>query len=469
MKRVLDCIDIFMTAPCYLGYLCVADKFCKKYLGTSKKKELLFISLSFSGWLFLNVMNRRYSGPYLLFMMLEHFLFVGLVLLFFQGVWEKKLLAASVLMTVMRLVLNISEPVLICSVLFYRHTVKKIPEPFLNEWEAGVIASVCFCMAMLAVSRLSKYFASVFYGKPGKWYVMLAAPLLAVILLIDVASWGACYGIMIRSGGNMGLYYDQIFSHTEFCMLAVIFMSAAGFYLFAMDRIYLEQKKNCQYHAQAAAYKMLEEQYNRSERLRHDLKNHILALLGLWEEQEWEKLGSYLKKMENGAGIADCEEATGNRVVDVLLNQKRKLAQGQGIVWESDVQIPGQCGISEMDLCILFGNILDNAVEACERSGEREDGQEDRPFIRVRAGAVKKCFLLEAVNSVEAANHPGSGCAGKENPQEHGIGLLNVGDVVRRYNGVMDTEIQNSIFTISVLIPMETPYITSERLFETGS
>lgn len=463
MKQFLEYADIFIMAPCYLGYLWVADKFCKKYLETSKKKELLFIGLAFSGWLFLNVVNRWYSGPYILYGLLEHTLFVGLVLLLFQGAWEKKLLAASVLMTIMRLVLNISEPLLICAVLFYRHTVKKIPEPFLNEWEGGVISCVDFCLVILAVRLVSGRLSSVFRGKSGRWYVILAAPLLAVIAVLDVASWGACYGIMIRSGGNMGLYYDQIFSHTEFCVLAVIFMSAAGFYLFAMDRIYMEQKKNGQYHAQVAAYKMLEEQYNRSERLRHDLKNHVLALMGLWEDKEWDKLGSYLKKMENSAELGACEDATGNRVVDVLLHQKRQMAEEKKIVWECDVQIPKVCVVSEFDLCVLFGNILDNAVEGCNKSKRLEQESGSQPFIRVHAGTVKKCFLLEVTNSATGTDQPKRGHAETGMTHRQGIGLINVADVVNRYNGAMNVEMQNGIFVISVLIPLGDAVCDMER------
>lgn len=455
MKQFSDYADILIMAPCYLGYLWMADKFCKKYLETSKKKELLFICFSLIGWLFLDIMNRRYFTLHIFFLISEHILFVGLVLLLFRERWEKKLLAASVLMTVMRLVLNIAEPVLICAVLFYKHAVKKIPEPFLNEWEAGIICCADFCLVILAVHLLSGRLASVFHGKSGRWYVILAAPLFAVITVLDVANWGACYGIMIRSGGNMGLYYDQIFSHTEFCALAVIFMSAAGFYLFAMNRIYLEQRKNSQYRAQVAVYKMLEEQYSRSERLRHDLKNHVVALSGLWEDRDWEKLGAYLKKMENSAGLGQYEEATGNRVVDVLLYQKRKTAEAKKIVWECDVRIPKPCGINEFDLCVLFGNILDNAVEACEKSGEREAEQKERPYIHVRAGTVKKCFLLEVANSTDVTDRSKCGSAGTEHIQERGIGLLNVGDVVERYDGAMRTEIQDGVFVISVLIPLE--------------
>ena len=146
-----------------------------------------------------------------------------------------------------------------------------------------------------------EHLENVFCGKPRKWYVILTVPLLLVIAVYDVACLGASNGIMVRSGGNMGLYYDQIFSLAEFLVLDFLSMAAAGFYVFGMERIYLEQEKSGRYHSQISVYKMLAEQYRRSERLRHDMKNHIIALSALSRNKEWEKIDGYLKNME---GIA---------------------------------------------------------------------------------------------------------------------------------------------------------------------
>lgn len=255
----------------------------------------------------------------------------------------------------------------------------------------------------------------------------------------------------------MGLYYDQIFSYVGWSVLSALSLFAVGAYVFGMERVYVEQKKAGQYQAQAAVYQMMEEQYSQMERLRHDLKNHVLALSGLWEEQAWEKMGDYLKKMEDTAQIGANEEATGNRAVDALLSQKRKMAENRGIDWECDVRIPKKCGMNEFDLCVLFGNLLDNAVAACERLQRANAGQNAKPFIRVQAGMVKKCFLLEVKNSMNADEKSGGKIPEKDNRQ--GIGLLSVRDVVRGYDGVMHTEAQNGVFDISVLLPLgETAY-----------
>ncbi len=224
-------------------------------------------------------------------------------------------------------------------------------------------------------------------------------------------------------------------------------MAAAGFYVFGMNRIYLEQEKSGRYHAQIAVYKMMAEQYRQSERLRHDMKNHIIALSALSRHKKWEKIDDYLKKME-GIVLDTGGDLTGNKTVDALLYQKRKQAEEEKIKWECDVQMPKTCCINEFDLCVLLGNILDNALEACGRMQ-----QEECRFIKIQAKAVKKCFLIEVKNSMDRTEKFTEGYTHKGDLQEHGIGLLNVGDVVQGYHGVMNVEAKNGIFVISILVP----------------
>ena len=374
-----------------------------------------------------------------------------------NGRAEQAVRAASMLVTVITLASLadiFADSLFSCLLLVWKHTVGHIDVPFFTEEESVLSGQISFAIAIVSVYVMRKRIGTVFRGKPWRWYAVLTLPLLVVEAVIFMANWGASHGVLFRRGGNMGLYYDQIFSYVGWGILSALSMFGAGVYVFGMDRIYLEQKKAAQYQSQAAVYQMIEQQYSQAERLRHDLKNHVLALRGLWEERAWDKLGDYLKRMEDSAQFGANEEATGNRAVDALLFQKRKMAEDRQIVWECDVQIPKRCRISEFDLCVLFGNILDNAVEACMRlqQGEREAGR--RPFINVQARTVKKCFLLEVKNSMRDAEKQESRFAEKENPQRHGIGLLNVGDVVRGYDGVMNTEMQNGVFDISVLLPI---------------
>ncbi|MDE6405758.1 MAG: GHKL domain-containing protein [Lachnospiraceae bacterium] len=385
----------------------------------------------------------------------------------FKGQAEKTVRAASILITVITLTLLACiffDSLFSCLLLVWKHTAQRVDVPVMGDRVITLVSGISFGVAVMAVYGMRKRLRCVFWGKTGKWYAVLAIPQLVLAAVIYVADLGASHGVLFRSGGDMGAYYDHIFSLAGWGVLSALSLFAVGVYVFGMDRIHLEQKKAEQYQVQVAVYKMLEEQYSQAERLRHDLKNHVLALRGLWEEQMWEKLGDYLKRMEGSAQLGANEEATGNRAVDALLRQKRKMAEEKGIDWECDVQIPKQSHINEFDLCVLFGNILDNAVEACGRLQREAHGQEGRPFIRVQAGAVKKCFLLVVKNSMNAAEKPTGGISERKNPQGQGIGLLNVRDVVREYNGVMNTEMQNGIFDISVLLPLGKAAYDMERV-----
>ncbi len=447
MKQLSDYADILLAAPCYLGYLWAADKFCKKFLGASRKNEMLFIFFSFCGCLLMDVAGRQYAVLYIFSLALNPLFFLVLVQLLFRSDREKRFFAASILMMDIRLAGNFCVSFLSCLALFFRHTVKKIPDPLLDGWEYGAINCIGYCFVIFTVWRMTKTLEPVFYGRRGKWYTILAIPLLVITIVSDVAGWCASNGIMVRSGGDMGLYYDQIFSHAGFLVLSFLSMSAAGFYVFGMNRIYLEQEKTSRYHSQIAVYKMLTEQYKQSERLRHDMKNHIIALSALSRNKEWEKMDDYLKNM-GGIILEIGGDMTGNKAMDALLYQKRKQAEEENIKWECDVHIPEGCCINEFDLCVLFGNILDNALEACKRLQPDENS-----FIDIHAKTVKKCFLIEVKNSMDRTEKYTEGATNKENVHEHGIGLLNVGDVVNKYNGVVKTEAEKGIFGISILMP----------------
>lgn len=442
-------VQIMIMLPYSLGYAWAADKFYKQHLKISTYKEILFVGCIILTWLVGNLVCVSISIPYIVPAFLCHLFLMGAVVLMFQEEWEKKLLVAAVFVAAVTLTENFCASILSCLSLVFLHMVGNIPEPFLDGWMDSLLTCLCVLGVIVLISILSGHLTPVFRGKMRKWYVLMAVPLVAVIAVMDLVNWGATHGILVRSGGNMEVYYDQIFSHVGIGILSALFLLSAGFYLFGMDRIYLEQRKSSQYHSQVTAYKMLERQYRQSERLRHDMKNHVIALSGLLRNREWEKMKKYLEDMGESGSLGMEEDITGNMVVDAVLSQKRERAETDHIQWECDVQIPADSGIQEFDLCVLFGNLLDNAIEACERVRGKDDC-----FICIQGGKIKKCFLLVVKNS---AATEGSVLPVAEktynDPENHGIGLLNVRDIVYKYHGELEIETGEGIFTISILIP----------------
>ena len=146
MKQLVDYIDILIVAPFFLGYLWVADKFCKKFLGASKRRERLFLILSFCSWLFRNILGRLSSGLYTFSVLSEPILFMGLVVLLFRSDREKRILSAAMLMVPVRLVADFFASFLSCLELFFLHIVKKIPEPFSKDWVIALISGVVIAL-----------------------------------------------------------------------------------------------------------------------------------------------------------------------------------------------------------------------------------------------------------------------------------------------------------------------------------
>ena len=444
--------QIMIMLPCYLAYAWAAGWFLKKHMDITPFKEFLLVGGNFLIWLVIDIAS--IFIPYIVLAFIFHVFLMGTVVLFFQAVWEKKILVGAVFVTAVVLITNFCSSLVSCLVLIFMHTVGKIQEPFIDGWEDILCTYVTVLAVIFSLTVLSRHLTAVFYGKTQKWYIIMSVPFLAVVVLTDLVNWGATHGILVRSGGNMGVYYDQIFSHMGICVISGLSMSVAGFCLFGLDRIYLEQRKSSQYYSQIEAYKMLEEQYSRSERLRHDMKNHIIALSGLVKSRDWMGMETYLADMGAGGGLCMAEDTTGNKVIDAVLYQKRERAEENNIQWECDVQIPKSCGINEFDLCVLFGNLIDNALEECGRHRSSGDG-----FIHIQGGKIKKCFLLVVKNRAEAKDIPcpmqGKNVfAKKDDTENHGIGLMNVRDIVYKYNGEWEIETGKGVFTVSILLPL---------------
>ncbi len=449
MKGITEVCILVILAVTFAGYALSLNKFCQKYLGKSRINDKGFTVAFFLGVTLLWFILENLYVPYIIAAVIRHGLFFCLVLLMFQESTGRKIFAASLLITTSELVKNFSCSLFSCLILFLLNRKSSEPTTVLGMVEDYGIGCIALWMVIFAVHWLSGRLTGIFTGKMNKWYLIQSVPLLFMVSVVDIVNFGASIGISVVSDANgaeyWNIYHNEILNHIAICILTVLSMCVAGLLLFGMDRVYMEQRKREQYQSQVAFYRMLEEQYSQMERVRHDLKNHIISLRGLLENHQWEKMESYLVRMMEEGNLGFSEDATGNKAVDAIIYQKRKQAEKEGISWECGIKIPKNLYVDEFDLCVLFGNILDNAIEACQRL----PGEEYR-FIHIQSGMIKKCFFIEVKNSANISEIGGSQ---KEKSNEHGIGLLNIKDTVGKYNGVLNTEIKNKIFVISVLLP----------------
>lgn len=437
----------------HAGYVCSLVQFCSFQAETPRRKKFLAAGLILAGIIIVNHYYERWSTPYILYSLIRNFLLYSLILLLFQARWEKKLLMVSMLVIIEKLVGNFSVSFLCCLILLILKGTGMNHSILFEDWFNNLIGAMSFVIISILICVLMKPAHHMFQHKSGKWFLTLTVPLLFMILIIDVVNWGASNGLVVVSG-VIGAEYGRIesnalFSHLAICLLTLLMICMAAGYVFGMDKLYTEQQRKEQYRSQVDFYRMLEEQYRQLERLRHDMKNHLISMQGLWMDQDWGKLGSYLEQMMEAGNVAETEEATGSKAMDALLYRKRKLAEEGHITWECEMQRLDQCGnIQEFDLCVLVGNILDNALEACERLPAEEDR-----YISVRCCKWKQYLLLEVRNSTDVKTVASVGHTRKEHPEEHGIGMMNIRETAQKYSGVVNIETAHGEFVISVLLP----------------
>lgn len=181
----------------------------------------------------------------------------------------------------------------------------------------------------------------------------------------------------------------------------------------------------------------------------HDLKHHIIALRA---EENSEKRNEYLDNMEKELKNYEGQNRTGNQVLDTLLTAKNLYCLKCDISMTCVVDGTLFGFMDVMDICSIFGNALDNAIECERRIQERE-----KRLIHVTAVAQKSFIIIKVENYYEGEleyeeNLP---LTTKKESQFHGYGLKSIQYTARKYGGEVDVSVQDDWFNLRVLIPME--------------
>lgn len=181
--------------------------------------------------------------------------------------------------------------------------------------------------------------------------------------------------------------------------------------------------------------KMKEE---RIKSIYHDMKNHILLMESEREEkQEW--ISDIKKKIMKYEDFY----RTGNRFLDIILRDKIEMAQSDNINIEDDINMEGIEILDPFDISIIFGNLIDNAIEACKLVKDME-----MRVINISARKRNQLLIIHVTNP-----EPEDRGEVMRKKGIHGYGLKNVNDVVKKYGGEISIEEKESQFVVSIIIP----------------
>ena len=246
----------------------------------------------------------------------------------------------------------------------------------------------------------------------------------------------------------------------EVPMIAVLIFigEAALIYFWQRYRILLaERQKHFVEEQQVKAMKKrLEEAenfYGSIRKVRHEMKNHMANIKGLAGAGEYGEIEEYVRRMDETMQELEYKYVTGNAVTDVIINDKCRRAEKAGIRFDADFRYGGE--IPVFDMGIILNNLLDNAIEACEKL---ETG---KGFVRLSLKRKKQFLILCVENSFDGAAPVSKGSPLPPTTKqsilpgiitEHGIGLENVRDVAERYFGGVNIKVKGDVFHVTVML-----------------
>lgn len=214
------------------------------------------------------------------------------------------------------------------------------------------------------------------------------------------------------------------------------------------EKYFVEQQ---QVHAIQERMEEVEQFYHGIRQMKHEMKNHLTNIKGLVRNGSYEDIEQYIDQMDESMNVFELTIKTGNTVTDVIVNDKQKAADKQGIQFQSEFSYPKSEGYNAYDIGVIINNLLQNALEACENMAE------GKKYIYLSGRQKKKFYLINVKNSFEGevtfdtkTNLPLS-TKGKD-ISLHGIGLSNVKREVDKYMGDVDIKAKKNEFSVTVLL-----------------
>lgn len=198
----------------------------------------------------------------------------------------------------------------------------------------------------------------------------------------------------------------------------------------------------------ATHYAEVENMYRQTRGWRHDYRNHIQVLKSYLAMGDIEAASHYLDVLDADLNTVDLAMKTGNKMTDIILNSKISLARSKNIQVVADAHVPVELSTAEIDLCIIIGNLFDNAIEACMALPKEER------MIRVYMEMKNTLLYISFTNSTALKKQKKvNGRFFSSKGEGHGYGLVRIDTIIDRYQGYISRNSEDGAFTTEVLLP----------------
>ena len=282
----------------------------------------------------------------------------------------------------------------------------------LSPWEKRLLNCSGLFLLVLVIMLLS--FRDIFTVQEEGLTFLLAGGISTLLLDLSI--------LFLVLQGNQKRYYEQKALENEYCL-----------------------------QAELRYFQARQQEQDMVRRIRHDMKNHLFCIQDLLSRGEKEELEAYLEKLNAGLSKKAGEISLGNPLANAICWEKARIAAEKGFSITADGKISPKAVLQPIDICTIFANALDNALESLEETGL------SAPWIHIGIQNQGSLLCLVFENPVpEEFALPKEGKTSK-NPQYHqGIGLSNIRQTAEKYQGGIHTEIlsqaEEKTFRLEVLL-----------------
>ena len=317
----------------------------------------------------------------------------------------------------------------------------------------GIVCLVLF----LLLAHKRGYLRAGNAASVGAVYVLLSA--------FPVAFAGELAGAVGMSGsegpGAGGLVYaaEQSWplwaspNMEQFLLWGIVLVEVLLFFalegtLFSWQKGFERSAERFQQDVLTHQYEEIRTIYTNMRGWRHDYHNHLQVIKAQLALGETDQLQRYLDELEQDLDRVDSWIKSGNLMADAILNSKLSLAQQKRIRVNCKARLPENLPVEDVDLCVILGNLLDNALEACEQIPE--EGR----FLRVYLAVNGRQLYMSIQNSAKEELNFNERNYITQKRGSHGFGMKRVSAVVEKYDGFLNLANEPGIFAAEVTLPL---------------
>lgn len=203
-----------------------------------------------------------------------------------------------------------------------------------------------------------------------------------------------------------------------------------------------------QVQSQTNMYLSISKNFDEQKKKIHEFKNHIVCIDSLTKEKHYKELEEYLRNINANLNKELDAINTNNIIVNAILNTKYQEAINKKIIFVLKVNDLSRIKISNEDIVVILSNLLDNAIEACEKCSNKK-------VLKFKFVSENEDIIISVKNtySNKILYNNGKILTSKENKSEHGVGINNVISIIGKYGGSHIIKNTNNEFYFSIFIP----------------